>query len=69
MYELGHLLEISHQMEFSGINVLGYINCVDTDLTVQVFPEVLCHEPEEGEKCPAEGVKAGVAIVRITSYL
>lgn len=51
---------------FSGTNHVDYIDCEDTDLTVQVFPVVLCHEPEERQKCPAKGVKAGVAIVRIT---
>lgn len=38
-----------------------------TDLLVQVFPEVLGHESEQGEEGPAEGVEAGVAIVWITT--
>lgn len=39
----------------------------DTNLLVKVFPEILCHESEQGEEGPAEGVKAGVAIVWITT--
>ena len=34
----------------------------------QFFPVVLCHESEEGQKRPAEGVKTGVAIVWIPPY-
>lgn len=38
-----------------------------TNLLVEVFPEVLGHESEEGEERPAEGVKAGVVVVWITT--
>ena len=36
---------------------------------VEVLPVVLCHEPEEGEEGPAEGVKTGVAIVWVPPRL
>lgn len=35
----------------------------DTDQVEQVLPEVLGHESEQSQKCPTEGVIAGVAIV------
>lgn len=38
-----------------------------TNLLVEVFPKVLGHESEQREECPAERVKAGVAIVWITA--
>lgn len=37
-------------------------------LVKQFLPVVLCHESEEGQKSPAEGIKTGVAIVWIPSY-
>lgn len=37
------------------------------NLLVKIFPEVLRHESEQREKSPAEGVKAGVAVVWITT--
>ena len=37
-------------------------------LVKQLFPVVLCHESEEGQECPAEGIKTGVAIVWIPPY-
>lgn len=38
-----------------------------TNLLVKVFPVVLSHESEKSQEGPAEGVEAGVAIVRITA--
>lgn len=35
----------------------------------EVLPEVLCHEAEEGQEGPAEGVVAGVAIVGVPPSL
>lgn len=37
-------------------------------LVKEFFPVVLCHESEEGQKSPAEGIKTGVAIVWIPPY-
>lgn len=37
-------------------------------LVKQFLPVVLCHESEEGQKSPAEGIETGVAIVWIPSY-
>ena len=31
----------------------------------QVLPEVLGHESEQSQECPAKGVVAGVAVVRV----
>lgn len=39
-----------------------------TNQLEQVFPEVLCHEAEEGEEGPAEVVVAGVSIIWIPSH-
>lgn len=36
---------------------------------VQVLPKVLSHETEKSKKCPAEAVKAGIAVVWIASSL
>ncbi len=38
-----------------------------TNLLVEVFPEVLGHESEQGEERPTEGVEASVAVVWITT--
>lgn len=38
-------------------------------LVVEVFPVVLGHEAEQRQEGPAERVKAGVAVVRVTSRL
>lgn len=47
-------------------------NCLDLilkiDLVKELFPVVLRHEPEEGQKGPAEGVKTGVAVVGIPPH-
>lgn len=40
-----------------------------TDVMIEVLPVVLCHESEEREKSPSEGVEAGVAVVRVSSGL
>lgn len=36
---------------------------------VEVFPVVLCHQTKQGQKGPPKGVKAGVAIVGVSSCL
>lgn len=36
---------------------------------VEVLPVVLRHQAEQGQEGPAEGVEAGVAVVRVPSYL
>lgn len=38
-----------------------------TNLLIKVFPVVLSHESEKSQEGPAEGVKAGVAVVWITA--
>ena len=40
-----------------------------TDQSEEVLPEVLGHQPEEGEEGPAERVVAGVAVVGVLSRL
>ncbi len=40
-----------------------------TDVMIEVLPVILCHESEEREKSPSEGVEAGVAVVRVSSGL
>lgn len=34
----------------------------------EFFPVVLRHESEKGQESPAESVKTGVAVVRISSH-
>lgn len=36
-------------------------------LMKEFFPAVLCHESEKRQKCPAEAVEAGVAVVWVSS--
>lgn len=36
---------------------------------VQSLPAVLCHQAEQGQEGPAEGVEAGVAIVGVATRL
>lgn len=38
-------------------------------LVVEVLPVVLRHQAEQGQEGPAEGVEAGVAVVRVPSHL
>lgn len=48
-----------------------YLNAVsissDSHQLVKIFPEVLSHQSKQGQKCPAEGVKACVTIVRVSA--
>lgn len=54
--------------EWNNVYILAYKSqkeCECTNQLEQVFPEVLCHEAEEGEEGPAEGVVVGVSVIRI----
>ncbi len=44
-------------------------NRKSTDVMIEVFPVILCHESEKREKSPSEGVEAGVAVVGVSSGL
>lgn len=37
----------------------------DRHLLVEAFPGILCHEAEQGEESPSEGIKAGVVKIRV----
>lgn len=43
--------------------------CAPTHLLVEALPAVLCHQAEERKESPGEGVKAGVAVVRVLACL
>lgn len=43
--------------------------CALTHLLIEALPAVLCHQAKECEEGPGEGVKAGVAVVRVLSCL
>lgn len=48
-----------------------YLNAVssssDSHQLVKIFPEVLSHQSKQGQKCPTEGIKACVTIIRVST--
>lgn len=39
----------------------------DSHQLVKIFPEVLSHQSKQGQKCPTEGIKACVTIIRVST--
>lgn len=51
--------------------IFFYLNAVsissDSHQLVKIFPEVLSHQSKQGQKCPTEGIKACVTIIRVST--